>query len=83
VRKHFLNIADMEECAHTKEAEKTYHRKCLVWHVIGHWRTYKNGTKIFIQPYWKGVLRKVKKACDVEPRSRELSYDKKTIGSSS
>lgn len=75
VRKHFITLQDLEEHAHTKEAESKYKRKCLVWYVIGHWRTYKNGTKTFIQPHWKGVLRNIKKETDVEPRKRSLVYE--------
>ena len=64
IRKHYITLTELETYANTKEAEKKYKRKCLVWHVIGHWRTYKNGTKVFIKPYWKGVLRKVKTLCN-------------------
>lgn len=35
-------------------------RKTLIWYVIGHWRNYKDGRRIFIQPYWKGALRETK-----------------------
>ena len=45
-------------------------RKTLIWYVIGHWRTYKDGRRIFIQPYWKGALRETR-ATDT-PRERVI-----------
>lgn len=39
-------------------------RKCLCWYVIGHWREYKTGQKIFIQGYWKGALKETKRNYD-------------------
>ena len=47
-------------------------RKTKIWYVTGHWRNQatKYGHKqIFIQGYWKGILRDIKTA---EPREREL-----------
>ena len=39
-------------------ATKNHTIKCPVWWVIGHWRTYKaTGKRIWIDGYWKGVLR--------------------------
>lgn len=35
-------------------------RNCLAWYVIGHWREYKSGKRIFIQGFWKGALRETK-----------------------
>jgi len=80
VRKHIITLTELEEYAKTEDAERKYHRKCLVWHVIGHWRTYKNGTRVFIQPHWRGVLRQIKTASNVEARDRELSCGSKIIG---
>ena len=31
--------------------------QCPLWYVIGHWRTYSSGKKIFIKGYWKGPER--------------------------
>ena len=42
------------------------------WWVSGHWRNYKNGKRIFIQGYWKGVLREVAEEKANEPREREI-----------
>ena len=44
---------------------------CLCWYVSGHFRHYKNGKKVFIQPYWKGALRDIKKNLD-DIRIREV-----------
>jgi len=44
-------------------------RKTMAWWVIGHYRTYRNGTKTFIQGYWKGPLRNTKRNHD-EGRER-------------
>jgi len=47
-------------------------RKTLVWYVCGHFRHYKNGKIIFIQPYWKGALREIKRNLD-DGRDREIA----------
>lgn len=38
--------------------------KCKCWYVIGHWRTLKNGNTIWINGYWKGELRALKRNVD-------------------
>ena len=38
----------------TKYASSGKHMMCACWGVTGHWRTYKNGKKIWIEPYRKG-----------------------------
>lgn len=54
------------------EIEKSpYTRHTLCWYVCGHWRTYKDGRKVFIKPYWKGVLRDSKENVE-EPRERKI-----------
>lgn len=52
-------------------APKKHNIKCPVWWVIGHWRTYKSGKHVWINGYWKGVLRDLQ-AFDVEAREREV-----------
>ena len=47
-------------------------RKTLCWYVIGHWRTYKNGRRKFIQGYWKGPLRDARRNLD-NGRERRVS----------
>lgn len=53
-----------------KRALTEYHRHCLAWYVIGHWRHYKDGRVIFIKPFWKGELRALKRNFD--DRQREV-----------
>lgn len=53
------------------DTEHTYNRKCLSWYVIGHWRKYKSGKKIFINGYWKGALRETKRSYDERNRTVE------------
>lgn len=60
---HVINVDDLIISAENKES-KTINRKCLCWYVIGHWREYKDGRKVFIQGYWKGALRETKKNYD-------------------
>ena len=60
-----INIREFDEAV-----KRSINRKALIWYVIGHWRTYKDGRRIFIQPYWKGALRETK-ATDT-PRERVI-----------
>lgn len=64
IKKHVISE---EKVKRVSEANSHNTRHALLWHVIGHWRTYKSGKKVFIQPYWKGVLRDTK---TVETRDR-------------
>ena len=57
-------LLDGAESTFSYDDHKKINRKCLCWYVIGHWREYKNGNKIFIQGYWKGALRNAKKNYD-------------------
>lgn len=68
IKRHVINTDDINRRHNTH-----YERKTLSWYVIGHWRTYKKtGKKIFIKPYWKGVLRDSKKYNDLDIREREI-----------
>lgn len=49
---------------HFYDSNNKINRKCLCWYVIGHWRKYNTGQKIFIQGYWKGALRETKRNYD-------------------
>lgn len=40
---------------------RKYERHTDKWGVLGHWRTYKNGKKVWIKPFEKGPKRKEKK----------------------
>lgn len=68
IKKHVINKNDIERCL-TGEGEGV-NRHTLVWYVIGHWRKLANGTKQFVNPYWKGPLRDLKMALD--DREREI-----------
>lgn len=63
IKKHVISDEKIEKVLKSGPGNK---RHALVWHVIGHWRTYKSGKKVFIQPYWKGVLRDTKQSETVE-----------------
>lgn len=39
------------------ESQRAYERHTLLWRVIGHYRTYSNGKKVWIKPHWKGALK--------------------------
>jgi hypothetical protein len=44
-----LNVPDKETLL-----KKPYQRHIDSWNVVGHWRTYKNGKRVFVRPYTKG-----------------------------
>lgn len=73
VKSHVLDPIELDKLIYgeTQGDKKTIKRQALVWYVIGHWRTYKDGKKVFVQPYWKGALRELKKA--MPEREREIA----------
>jgi hypothetical protein len=55
---------------HDNDGNKAiYKRHTLSWYVIGHWRNYENGKRIFIQPHWRGPLRQIQQHTQ-QPKSR-------------
>lgn len=68
VKSHVINAEEIRNAARDKGQE--YTRRTLVWYVIGHWRHYASGKKVFVQPYWKGALRHLK--MDLDGREREI-----------
>ena len=54
--------------------KKGIHRKCVAWHVIGHYRTCKSGKRVWIAPYWKGEKRHEMMG---QPNNREIVIDKR------
>ena len=59
-----------------KEQLKIYsaphrHMTCPCWGVIGHWRNYKSGKRVWIEPYRKGKKRDDPKAY----RAKEYVYE--------
>ena len=67
VKRHVINADEIRKAA---GGGQEYTRRTLVWYVIGHWRHYASGKKVFIQPYWKGAMRHLK--MDAEGREREI-----------
>lgn len=79
IKKHVIKNKELKELIHGKNGN--YSRHALIWYVTGHWRTYRNGNKVFIQPYFKGALRETKKL--QSEREREIILDNdKGIGDS-
>ena len=72
-----ITIDDISDLTFAKE--KGHHQiKEPFWWVTGHWRNQKikNGHKrIFIQGYWKGILREVAEEKNQEPREREIVFE--------
>ena len=72
-----ITIDDISDLTFAKE--KGHHQiKEPFWWVTGHWRNQKtkDGHKrIFIEGYWKGILREVAESKDKEPRERELVFE--------
>lgn len=68
IKKHVINADDINNKRHNSH----YERKTYSWYVIGHWRTYKNGKRVFIKPYWKGILRDSKKYGSDDIRERDV-----------
>lgn len=73
VKKHIVNIDDLIRCAEETKRIK----KCLAWYVIGHWRHYKDGKKVFVKPYWKGALRKLKGKTEEDIRERKIDVNER------
>lgn len=63
VRKHYITPEDIDEALYG-HGHRDFERKTMAWYVIGHWRQYKNGTRKFINGYWKGPLREMKRNLD-------------------
>ena len=64
IKRHVINAEDIRIALTSANIE----RYTLVWYVIGHWRTYRSGRKVFVQPYWKGPLRIIKQNIDDRER---------------
>jgi len=61
IKEHIINAEELDKLIYGESDKRTIKRHALVWYVIGHWRTLKNGNTIFVKPYWKGALRELKK----------------------
>ena len=68
IKRHYIYEGDIE---HTV---KEITRHCKVWYVIGHWRHYKDGKSVYINGYWKGEMRELKRNLDGD-RTRLIETD--------
>ena len=84
IKEYIINAAELDEAmfgkadANQSDAPnpdapepRQQKRHALIWYVIGHWRSYADGRRIFIKPYWKGELRELKMSS--EAREREIA----------
>lgn len=72
VKKHVINSIVLENLLYGDSNSRSYQRKALIWYVIGHWRTYKDGRRVFVQPHWKGAL---KDKALANSREREIIFN--------
>ena len=70
IKRHVIKSDEIEK-ALCGGSERQFNRRTLVWYVIGHWRHYANGSKVFIKGYWKGVFRELKRNID-DGRDRQI-----------
>ena len=68
IKYYVINLGELENAMYGDK--KTINRHALIWYVVGHWRVYESGKKVFIKPYWKGALRDLKTAAEM--RTREI-----------
>lgn len=61
IKTHYINPKAIDKAV---KDSGPFERKTLCWYVIGHWRNNNNGTKTFINGYWKGPLRRLKRNLD-------------------
>ena len=73
VREHVVNEEALGKAIYGDEDGngKDFVRRALIWYVIGHWRTYSDGRRVFVRPYWKGALRDLKASDQL--REREIA----------
>lgn len=69
IKKHMVPSKELELAIYGRNG-KEKQRHALVWYVIGHWRELKSGRKVFVNPYWKGPLRELKR--NLDERQREI-----------
>ena len=72
VKRYYVYKKDLETSIHRHISHDI---KCTLWYVIGHWRQYKSGNRIWIEGFWKGVDRdKINKYNECIIRERILDY---------
>lgn len=65
VKKHYVTKENSIDAVISKKLnelnkiprERPFTRKTLLWRVIGHYRVYPDGRKLWIAPYWKGIMK--------------------------
>lgn len=68
IKKHVITAEDLEQTSFRSKSGFTRHTS--IWYVIGHWRHYSDGRKVFVKPYWKGEMRHLR--MDLDGRKREI-----------
>ena len=71
VRHYYIQPEDIEARLGEKTS-RSISRKTPCWFVIGHYRNYKSGKRVFIPGYWKGPRREEKRNLD-DGRDRLLN----------
>ena len=72
-----ITLGDISDLEFGRE-KRPHQIKEPLWWVSGHWRNQatKDGhKKIFIQGYWKGILRNESDSINAEPREREIVFE--------
>lgn len=76
VKRRVIDDEEFDRLFDDATKRNNYTRTALIWYVTGHWREYrKTGKRIFIEGYWKGALRDIKKS-DIRERELVLPDDK-------
>ena len=65
MRRHVIDPENIEHSV------REINRHCQAWYVIGHWRHFKDGSATYINGYWKGELRHLKRNID-KGRNRKV-----------
>ena len=76
-KKHIINEDKISKVITDYKASHKNQRHEMLWYVAGHWRTYKDGRKIFIKPHWRGPLRDSKNKTGIETRERVIPIEEK------
>ena len=69
IKQHIISTGELDIAIYGDS--RGYTRRSFIWYVIGHWRVYADGKKVFVKPYWKGALRDVRMT--IEEREREIA----------
>ena len=76
-KKHIITDDKINKVFDEYKTSHKNQRHEMLWYVAGHWRTYKDGRKIFIKPHWKGPLRDSKNKIGIETRERVIPIEEK------